>query len=77
MKTKLLKRLRREGRNQITIISVTRTDGIYTGMQYCYNDSDYRNLFNLGDSEEDVINKAVRIYMEKQIKELRNKKNKK
>ncbi len=74
MKVKLLKRLRREGRNQITILSITNTDGISTGMSYSFNDLDYSGLFSFGDTEEDVINKAVKIYIEKQIKILRNKK---
>lgn len=74
MKVKLLKKLRKEGRNQITILSITNTDGISTGIRYCFNDLDYSDLFSFGDTEEDVINKAVKIYIEKQIKILRNKK---
>ncbi len=41
MKCRLLKRLRRRGRNQITIHSVSKSDGFVTGMRYGgYEDED-------------------------------------
>ena len=46
MKTRLLKRLRREGRNQITIYSVKRdADGTVIGMRYGYNSDEYARLW--------------------------------
>ena len=68
MKVRLLKRLRRKGRRQITIYSVTTTNEVTTGMSYRYSDDRYRGLFNMGDSEEDVYKKAERIYIEDYIK---------
>lgn len=71
MKTKLLKRLRREGRDMIHIHSVTTTTSwrgsIVTGMSYGYSSPEYAGLFSFGDTEEDVLNKAMRIYMEKEV----------
>lgn len=37
-------------------------------MSYSFNDLDYSGLFSFGDTEEDVINKEVKIYIEKRIK---------
>lgn len=66
MKAKLLKRLRAIGRNQINIYSVTRTTTwrgeFITGMSYSCNNGVYAGLFELGDTEEDVRNKAMKIY---------------
>ena len=56
MKTKLLKKLRAIGREQITIYSVTTTTSLrgeyITGMSYGYNDDAYKGLFTFGDTEE-------------------------
>lgn len=77
MKAKLLKKLRTTGRNQIDIYSVTKTTtwrGEYiTGMSYCYHNDDYSGLFELGDTEEDVRNKAMKIYFKKNIDYIREK----
>lgn len=64
MKTKLLKKLRRRGRNQIFIYSITKTNGTVTGMGYSYDDDEYSGLFNYGDTEKDVYRKAEKIYIE-------------
>lgn len=74
MKTKLLKKLRNRGRNIITIYSITTRGGLTTGMSYGCPSDDYRDLFSLGDTKEEVIEKAMRIYIEKEIKRLRLKK---
>ena len=68
MKYKLLKKLRRRGRNQITIHSITRTDDCITGMSYGFDEDEYRGLFDFGDTEEEVKNKAARIYIEGYLK---------
>jgi hypothetical protein len=70
MKVKLLKKLRRRGRNQINIHSVTtQTRGLtdkprVSGMSIGYNDDIYCNLWDSGLTEEDVLKKAERIYIE-------------
>lgn len=76
MKTKLLKKLRREGWNIITVYSITMRGGVVTGMSYGYSSDDYRHLFSFGDTEEEVRRKAARIYMEKEVARRRNKKRK-
>lgn len=73
MKTKLLRKLRREGRNEIHIYSITTTEGVVTGMRYGYSSSDYSHLFCFGDTEDDVRDKAMRIYIEKEIERRRKK----
>lgn len=61
MKAKLLKRLRKYGRNEVTIYSTT--SGTTTGMSYGYNDDAYRNVYSFGDTKQDVKEKAARIYI--------------
>lgn len=77
MKAKLLKRLRTIGRNQINIHSVTRTTTwrgeFITGMRYGYNNDAYAGLFELGDTEEDVRNKAMKIYIDNNMEWIRKK----
>jgi hypothetical protein len=71
MKTKLLRKLRRRGRNQIQILSVT-TEGSRTiGMSIAYDDDKYSNLFNYDNTEEEVLKKAERIFIADYIKEKR------
>lgn len=72
MKTKLLKKLRKLGRNTINIHSVTTTNGTPTGMGYSYN-GDYENVFNYGDTKEDVLKKVEKIYLIKNIVYIRRK----
>lgn len=76
MRTKLLKKLRRKGWNIINVYSITMRGGIVTGMRYGYSSPDYRDLFFLGDTEDDVRAKAMRIYMEKEVKRRREKRKK-
>lgn len=76
MRTKLLKKLRRKGWNIINVYSITMKGGMVTGMSYGYSSPDYRDLFFLGDTEEDVRAKAMRIYMEKEVKRRREKRRK-
>lgn len=77
MKVKLLKKLRVEGRKQISILSVTTVTtwrGEYvTRMSYRYNDNDYRGLFYIGDTVDEVKDKAMRIYLQKNIDVIREK----
>jgi len=67
MKTKLLKKLRNIGRNEINILSVTKSNGTVTGMRVGYNDDIYSKIFSYGDTEDEVRNKAMRRYLENNI----------
>lgn len=71
MKTKLLKKLRRRGRNQIHIHSVTKQNDTVIGMSIGYSDDIYSNLFDFGLTKEDVLKMAENIYIEKYIMEKR------
>ena len=64
MKCRLLKRLRRRGRNKVNIHSITRSGDLVTGMSYGFDEDEYGGLFDLGDTEADVKNKAARIYIQ-------------
>ena len=64
MKCRLLKRLRRRGRNQVNIHSVTTSGDLVTGMSYGFDEDEYSGLFDLGDTEADVKDKAARIYIQ-------------
>ena len=68
MKVKLLKRLRREADDEVTIYSITKQGGIVTGMRYGYNSKPYSDLFELGDTESDVKRKAFHIYIQENMK---------
>jgi hypothetical protein len=75
MKVKLLKNIRNKGRGIITIYSTTtETDfrGSYiTGMSYGYTGSEYKGLFSFGDTAEQVKEKAMNIYINKEIESIR------
>lgn len=63
MKAKLLKILRRRGRDKVHIHSYTTRDNRIVGMKYGYSDNLYADIFYLGDSVDDVKNRAARRYM--------------
>ena len=71
MKTKLLKRLRATGRCMINIHSVTTCSGTVTGMKYGYDHNEYAKMFNYGDTEKDMKDKAERIYIKTNIEQIR------
>ena len=73
MKVKLLKILRKIGRNKIKIYSFTTTNGTVTGMKIGYDEDEYIGLFSLGDTEQDVKEKACKIYLQTNIESIRNK----
>jgi len=73
MKVALLKRLRSIGRNMVNIHSITITDDVTTGMSYGYDHKEYSGLFSLGDAEQDVKEKACKIYLQKNIETIRKK----
>lgn len=75
MKTRLLKKLRAEGRNMVNIYRVTTCRGVVTGMSYGYSSPEYSDLFFLGDTEDDVRDKAMRIYVAREIERRRAKQN--
>lgn len=68
MKIKLLKKLRRRGRNQISIRSVTTEGNTVIGMSIGYSDKKYSGLFGFGDTEEEVLKKAETLYLTDYIK---------
>ena len=73
MKVKLLKILRKIGRNKIIIYSLTTTNGTVTGMKIGYDEDEYRGLFSFGDTEQDVKEKACKIYLQTNIEAIRKK----
>lgn len=81
MKNKLFKILRRKGRDMVRINGITITSNwrgsVVTGMSYSYKSDEYADLFSYGDTEDDVRDKAARIYMEKEVQRLRQKRSKK
>ncbi len=71
MNIRLLKKLREQGRNKISIYSVIKTDDIVTGMSLGYNESEYCGLFEFGDTKEQVLKKAEHIYIENYLTNLK------
>ena len=55
----------------VNIYSVTTCRGVVTGMSYGYSSPEYSGLFFLGDTEEDVRDKAMRIYITNYIERKR------
>lgn len=55
----------------VNIYSVTTCRGVVTGMSYGYSSPEYSDLFFLGDTEEDVRDKAMRIYITNYIERKR------
>jgi hypothetical protein len=73
MKVRLLKKLRNIGREMIEIRSITTTNGVTTGMSIGMDSSEYRGLFSYGNTEEEVKEKAAKIYLENNIEKIRKK----
>lgn len=74
MKTKLLRRLRREGRCQINIYSVRKDmDGTVIGVSYGYSSDEYANLWHFAMTPDDLKEEAARIYMNRRVAELKQK----
>ena len=79
MKEKLLKKLREEGRNKVHIMSTTKEkrafseEWVNVGMSYSCNEDEYSGLFFIGDTEEDVKDRAMRIFFEKNMDSIREK----
>ena len=69
MKSKLLLKLRKIGRDQVSIYSVT--SGTTVGMSYGYNDDAYADVYHYGDTREDVKNRAARIYLRMNLEDIR------
>ena len=62
MKIKLLRKIRNIGSSQIEVYSISYEDGISVGMSVGMNNPIYSGLFMIGDTEQDVKNKAIKIY---------------
>lgn len=73
MKTKLLKKLRNEGRDQVDVHSITTENGIITGMCYTHPGEGYRDLFSMGTTEEELKEKACNVWLSKNIQSIRKK----
>lgn len=79
MKVKLLKKLREKGRDKVHIWSTTTEkrrfsdEWINVGMSYSFDEPEYGGLFFIGDTEEDVKDRAVRIFFEKNMDYIREK----
>ena len=78
MKTKLLKKLRHTVRNVIDIISVTTTSSAFSeeyisGMSYSYTGKEYRDLFSIGNTENEVRQKACHIWFLNNIEQIKKK----
>lgn len=58
----------------VNIYSVTTCRGLVTGMSYGYSSPEYSDLFFLGDTEDDVRDKAMRIYITNYIERKRKRK---
>lgn len=75
MKVKLLKKIRNNGREIITIYSTTTETswrGTYcTGMSYGFTGNEYKGLFSFGDTKEEVKEKAMNVYIKKEIENIR------
>jgi len=67
----LLKKIRKQGRNSINIYSVTKTNGLNTGMCIGHNGGNYSGLFKIGDTEEQIKNKAMKIWLKENIENIR------
>ena len=74
MRVKLLRRLRREGRCQINIYSVRKDmDGTVVGVSYGCSSDEYANLWHFAMSPDDLKEEAARIYMNRRVAELKQK----
>jgi hypothetical protein len=73
MKVKLLKRIRQQAANEVTVYSITKTNGVVTGMRYGMNSDAYRGLFSYGNTEQDVMRKALQIYFKNNLDAIRKK----
>ena len=77
MKVKLLKKLREEGRNKVHILSTTAEkrsfsdEWINVGMRYSFDEPEYSDLFFIGDTEEDVKDRAMRIFFKTNMASIR------
>lgn len=71
MRVKLLRKLRRIGSGMVRIYSITKTDGVVTGMVYGYDSSEFGNLFRYGDTAEDVKRRAADVYISTNIERIR------
>ena len=62
MKTKLLRKIRKIGSSQIEVYSISYEDGVSVGMSVGMNNPIYSDLFRIGDTEEDIKKKSIKIY---------------
>ena len=73
MKVKLLKRLTAQSKDEIAIYSITKgDDGVIIGMRYGYDESCYRDVFEFGNTEEEVMQKVRHIYIQRNFDYIRS-----
>lgn len=72
MKTKLLKKLRRESKDQVILYTVTKTNGEHSGLKYGYDNNAYAGLSD-SNSVEEFYQKVFQIYMEVNNNKLKRK----
>lgn len=76
MKTKLLRRLRREGRCQIRVYSVRKDmDGTVVGIRYGYNSDEYAHLWHFAMTSDELKSEAMKIYILRRVAELKGNRN--
>ncbi len=74
MKPKLLLLLRRAGSCQLHINSVRKDmDGTVVGVRYGCSSDEYANLWHFAMSPDDLKEEAARIYMNRRVAELKQK----
>lgn len=74
MKTRLLKRLRGEGRDQIHVYSVRKDmGGTVIGISYGYNSDEYAHLWHFAMTPDELKSEAMKIYILRRVAELKQK----
>ena len=71
MKTRLLIKLRERGRNAINIYSVTKSYDTITGMTIGYDYNEYSGIFQYGMTEQEVRDRACKIWFKLNINYIR------
>lgn len=74
MKTRLLKRLRGEGRDQIHVYSVRKDmAGTVIGISYGCNSDEYAHLWHFAMTLDELKSEAMKIYILRRVAELKQK----
>jgi hypothetical protein len=74
MKSKLLKKLRADGRDAVHVYKVVRTNGMVTGIGCGFSDeraSELYDFWEFGEEPDDYIERVARAYMRNNIERYR------